>query len=57
MGKGKGAPERWVAEVKAGRILYEITGVSEEIAKEALQRAISKMMIKCEVVSRSEFLL
>ena len=57
MGKGKGAPEKWVAEVKAGRILYEITGVSGEIAKEALQRAISKMMIKCELVSRSEFLL
>ena len=57
MGKGKGAPELWVAEVKAGRMLYEISGVNEALAKEALSLAISKMKVRCETVSRSEYLL
>ncbi len=57
MGKGKGAPEKWVAEVRAGRILYEISGVSGELAREALQLAASKMSLKCEIVERSDYLL
>ncbi|MGI6524949.1 MAG: 50S ribosomal protein L16 [Bdellovibrionota bacterium] len=57
MGKGKGAPEKWVAEVKAGRILYEISGVSGDVAKEALRLAMSKMPMRCEIVSRSKCLL
>jgi len=57
MGKGKGALEKWVAEVKAGRMLYEISGVSADVAKRALELAMSKMMIRCEIVSRSEYLL
>lgn len=57
MGKGKGSPEKWVAEVRAGRILYELTGVSESAAREALELAASKMPVKCQVVVRSENLL
>jgi large subunit ribosomal protein L16 len=54
MGKGKGAPDHWVAVVKPGRILYEIEGVSEEMAREALRLAAQKLPIKCKFVSRSE---
>ena len=54
MGKGKGAPEYWVAVVKPGRILYEIEGVSEEMAREALRLAAQKLPIKCRFVSRVE---
>ena len=57
MGKGKGAPEKWVAEVRAGRLLYEVTGVTKEVAHEALRRAASKLPLNCKVVSRSEKLL
>ena len=57
MGKGKGAPEKWVAEVRAGRILYEITGVSREIAVGALRRAAAKMPVRCKIVTRSKNLL
>jgi len=57
MGKGKGAPEEWVAEVKAGKILYELTGVNKTVAEQALRLAAAKMPVKCEFVSRSEFLL
>ena len=57
MGSGKGAPEKWVAEVRPGRIMYELTGVTPEIAKEAMQRASSKMSIKSELVIRSQNLL
>lgn len=57
MGKGKGAPEQWVAEVRAGRILYEITGVTEEVAKGALKRAASKLPVRCKIVMRSDNLL
>jgi len=54
MGKGKGAPDHWVAVVKPGRILYEIEGVSEEMAREALRLAAQKLPIKCKFVSRAE---
>ena len=54
MGKGKGAPEYWVAVVKPGRILYEIEGVSEELAREAFRLAAQKLPIKVKFVSRSE---
>ncbi len=52
MGKGKGAPEYWVAVVRPGRILYEIEGVSEEAAREALLRAHHKLPIKTRFVKR-----
>jgi large subunit ribosomal protein L16 len=54
MGKGKGAPDHWVAVVKPGRILYEIEGVSEEMAREALRLAAQKLPLKCKFVSRAE---
>jgi large subunit ribosomal protein L16 len=54
MGKGKGAPDHWVAVVKPGRILYEIEGVSEEMAREAMRLAAQKLPIKCKFVSRVE---
>ena len=52
MGKGKGNLEYWVAVVKPGRVMFEISGVSEEIAKEALRLAVHKSPIKCKIVSR-----
>ncbi|MCI0496651.1 50S ribosomal protein L16 [candidate division KSB1 bacterium] len=55
MGKGKGAPEFWVAVVKPGRILFEIEGVSQEIAKQAIRLAAHKLPIKTKFVSRSDF--
>jgi large subunit ribosomal protein L16 len=54
MGSGKGSPEEWVAEIRAGRLIYEVTGVSEEIAKGALERAAAKLSLKCKFVARSE---
>ena len=54
MGKGKGAPEYWVAVVKPGRILFEVEGVSKEIAEEAFYAASSKLPIKTKVVERRE---
>ena len=54
MGSGKGSPEYWVAVVKPGRVMFEIGGVSEEIAREALRLAIHKLPIKCKIVSRAE---
>ena len=54
MGKGKGAPEYWVAVVKPGRILFEVEGVSKEIADEAFYAASSKLPIKTKVVERRE---
>jgi len=53
MGKGKGAPDHWVAVVKPGRILYEIEGVSEEMAREAMRLAAQKLPLKCKFVSRA----
>ena len=52
MGSGKGAPEYWVAVVKPGRVLFEIKGVSEEIAREALRLASHKLPIKSKVIKR-----
>jgi len=54
MGKGKGAPEDWVAVVKPGRILYEMEGVSPEIAKEAMRLAAMKLSIKTKFISRQD---
>lgn len=54
MGKGKGAPEKWVAVVKPGRIMFEIAGVSEEKAKEALRLAAHKLPIKTHFAKREE---
>ena len=52
MGSGKGAPEYWVAVVKPGRVLFEIAGVPEETAREALRLAANKLPIKCKFVKR-----
>lgn len=52
MGSGKGSPEFWVAVVKPGRILYEISGVSEEIAREAMRLAANKLPIKTKFITR-----
>ena len=52
MGKGKGAVERWVAPVKPGRIMFEMAGVSEDVAKEALRLAASKLSVKCKFVKK-----
>ena len=52
MGSGKGNPEGWVAVVKPGRIMFEIAGVEEEVAKEALRLAVNKLPIKCKIVNR-----
>jgi large subunit ribosomal protein L16 len=54
MGKGKGAPEYWVAVVKPGRILYEIEGVSETMAREAMRLAAQKLPVKTKFVTRAE---
>ena len=54
MGKGKGNLEFWVAVVKPGRVMFEISGVSEELAREALRLAVHKLPCKCKVVSRAE---
>ena len=54
MGKGKGAPEGWVAVIRPGKVLYEMTGVSREMAKEALRLAAHKLPIKTRFVERSE---
>ena len=54
MGSGKGTLEYWVAVVKPGRVMFEISGVSEEIAKEALRLATHKLPCKCKVVSRAD---
>lgn len=54
MGSGKGSPEYWVAVVKPGRVLFEMDGVSEEIAKEAMRLASHKLPIKCRFVTREQ---
>ncbi|MBM3325975.1 MAG: 50S ribosomal protein L16 [Calditrichaeota bacterium] len=54
MGKGKGAPEFWVAVIKPGRILFELEGVTEELAKEAMRLAANKLPIHCRFVARGE---
>lgn len=54
MGKGKGSVDRWVAKVKPGKILFEIDGVTEEVAREALRLGAAKLPIKTKVVKRLE---
>lgn len=54
MGSGKGSPEKWVAVVKPGRVLFELAGVSEEIAREAMRLAAHKLPIKTKFVNRED---
>ena len=54
MGSGKGSPEYWVAVVKPGRVMFEIAGVSEEVAREALRLASHKLPIKTKIVKRAD---
>jgi large subunit ribosomal protein L16 len=54
MGSGKGSPEYWVAVVKPGRILFEMSGVSEEIAREAFRLAMHKLPVRCKFVKKEE---
>ena len=54
MGSGKGSPEYWVAVVKPGRVLFEIKGVPEETAREAMRLAMHKLPIKCKFVTKAE---
>ena len=54
MGSGKGSPEYWVAVVKPGRVMFEIAGVSEEVAREVLRLASHKLPVKCKIVKREE---
>lgn len=53
MGSGKGNPEYWVAVVRPGRVMFELAGVSEQLARSAMERAIQKLPIKARVVTRS----
>lgn len=54
MGSGKGAPDYWVAIVKPGRVMFEISGVPEPVAKEALRLASHKLPVKCKIVKKQE---
>ena len=54
MGSGKGSPEWWIANIKPGRVLFELSGVSETIAREALTRAIHKLPLKARIIKREE---
>ena len=54
MGSGKGSPEYWVAVVKPGRVLFEMDGVSEEIAREAMRLAMHKLPIKCKFMAKEQ---
>ena len=54
MGKGKGAPDHWVAVIKPGRILYEIQGVQEDLAREAMRLAAQKLPVKTKFVTRAD---
>lgn len=54
MGSGKGSPEYWVAVVKPGRVLFEIAGVAEDVAKKAMELAMHKLPIKCKFVVRDK---
>jgi large subunit ribosomal protein L16 len=55
MGKGKGAPDHWVCPVKPGRILFEVEGVEEDIAREAMRLAAHKLAIKTKFVARKDY--
>ena len=52
MGSGKGSPEWWIANVKPGRVMFELSGVAEPVAREAMRRAIHKLPMKCRIVTR-----
>ena len=54
MGSGKGAVDRWVAVVKPGRVMFEVGGVSEEVAREALRLAMHKLPVKCKIASKAD---
>jgi large subunit ribosomal protein L16 len=54
MGSGKGSPEYWVAVVKPGRILFEITGADDAVSREALRKASHKLPIRCKVITRAD---
>ena len=54
MGSGKGSPEYWVAVVKPGRVMFEMSGITEEQAREALRLAIHKLPIKCKIVTKAD---
>ena len=54
MGSGKGSPEYWVAVVKPGRVMFEIGGIAEETAREAMRLAANKLQIKCKFVKKEE---
>ena len=54
MGSGKGSPEFWVAVVKPGRVMFEIAGVSEELAREAMRLASHKLPVKCKFIKKEE---
>ena len=54
MGSGKGNPEFWVAVVKPGRVMFEMSGISEDVAKEALRLAANKLPIKCKFARKSD---
>ena len=54
MGSGKGNPEHWVAVVKPGRVMFELAGVAEPLAREAMNRAIQKLPIKAKIIVRAE---
>ena len=54
MGSGKGSPEYWVAVVKPGRVMFEIKGVAEEVAREAMRLAANKLPIKCKFITKQE---
>lgn len=54
MGSGKGSPEYWVAVVKPGRVMFEMAGVSEEVAREAMRLASHKLPVKCKFVKKSD---
>ncbi|MCB0332472.1 MAG: 50S ribosomal protein L16 [Bdellovibrionales bacterium] len=57
MGKGKGSPEKWVASVQSGRVIYEITGVPTKTARRALELAASKMPVTCNIIERKRTIL
>lgn len=57
MGSGKGAPEQWVAEVREGKVLFELTGVSKAVAMGALKRAAAKLPLVCKIESRTDYLV
>jgi len=54
MGSGKGSPEYWIANVRTGRVMFELSGVGEQLAREAMTRAIHKLPMKCRFIVREE---